>query len=420
MLVTIIVRDKSAEDIVQYSREKTKRNMRKHYTSGFEIRSGWTERRPIMANTIFLKGENNHLIELRESPYSSEDVFQKLIEQNPAILAGGQIEPEDPLRWILIAREMGVPSEEGGSNQWFLDHLFVDQNGVPTFVEVKRSTDTRIRREVVGQMLDYAANATEYWNISDIRQIYEKTGRTLEDDFSFDDMQAEEFWTKINNNLRYGKIRLLFVADTIPKTLLRVIEFLNNQMVNTEILGLEIKQYLSDDNRQIFVSKVVGQTVQANDVKKSEKREWDHDSFLDDVERVGGTDVKNLADRIMTDFEAMGCRIWFGKGYTHSSIVIIYDGECASTQLISVYPWKKAVYSEIYFKHFKAPFGTIERRKLLKEKFDDVLKIAIPEKKLQGRPSFPFEKLMDEQTYQNFIEIIQYIIDNIKALDTLV
>jgi hypothetical protein len=33
-----------------------------------------------------------------------------------------------------------------------------DQNAVPTLVEVKRSSDTRIRREVVGQMLDYAAN----------------------------------------------------------------------------------------------------------------------------------------------------------------------------------------------------------------------------------------------------------------------
>jgi hypothetical protein len=29
-------------------------------------------------------------------------------------------------------------------------------------VEVKRSTDTRLRREVVGQMLDYAANAVVY------------------------------------------------------------------------------------------------------------------------------------------------------------------------------------------------------------------------------------------------------------------
>jgi hypothetical protein len=41
---------------------------------------------------------------------------------------------------------------------------FVDQDAVPTFVEVKRSSDTRLRREVVGQMLDYAANASAHWD----------------------------------------------------------------------------------------------------------------------------------------------------------------------------------------------------------------------------------------------------------------
>jgi hypothetical protein len=40
--------------------------------------------------------------------------------------------------------------------------LIIDQHAIPTLVEVKRSTDTRIRREVVSQMLDYAANADNY------------------------------------------------------------------------------------------------------------------------------------------------------------------------------------------------------------------------------------------------------------------
>ena len=46
-----------------------------------------------------------------------------------------------------------------------MDHLFLDQDSIPTIVEVKRSTDTRIRREVVGQLLDYAANAVVYWPV---------------------------------------------------------------------------------------------------------------------------------------------------------------------------------------------------------------------------------------------------------------
>ena len=39
-------------------------------------------------------------------------------------------------------------------------------------VEVKRSTDTRLRRELVGQMLDYAANAVVYWPLEEIRSRF--------------------------------------------------------------------------------------------------------------------------------------------------------------------------------------------------------------------------------------------------------
>lgn len=373
-----------------------------------------------MADTIFLEGEAGDLVEVRETPYPSEDDFQRLIERHPAILAGGQIAPEDALRFVLISREMGVPETEKGGSQWYLDHLFIDQNGIPTFVEVKRSTDTRIRREVVGQMLDYAANATEYWSVADIRQLYEKGGhaRTLEDDWGFDEAQVEAFWTEVGDHLRAGKVRLLFVADQIPKTLLRIIEFLNNQMVNTEILGLEIKQYFSGDGRRIVVSRAVGQTVQADDVKKPEKREWDRDSFLEDVERVGGSDARDLAARAMEDFAEMGCRIWFGKGHTHSSIVAICDGKCAKSQLVSIYPWKKGVFAEIEFCYFKAPYDTVEGRRPLKERFEAALGVAIPGKKAEGgRFSFLLSKLLDEQVYRDFMEVVRSIICGIRAVE---
>src|SRR5882762_7448372 len=68
-----------------------------------------------------------------------------------------------------------VPAEDGGGARWSVDHLFVDQNGVPTLVEVKRQTDTRLRREVVGQMLDYAANAVVYWPVEQLRAEFEQS-----------------------------------------------------------------------------------------------------------------------------------------------------------------------------------------------------------------------------------------------------
>ena len=51
---------------------------------------------------------------------------------------------------------------------FYLDHLFLDQDGVPTIVETKRSSDNRLRKEVVAQMLDYASNALIYLPVEEI------------------------------------------------------------------------------------------------------------------------------------------------------------------------------------------------------------------------------------------------------------
>ncbi|SRR6266498_2811022 len=102
---------------------------------------------------IFLIQGNDELVEMNEHAYDSEDLLQTLLAKYPSLLAGSQIDAGTPRKWLLIDREFGVPSEEGGSDQWSLDHLFLDQDAIPTIVEVKRSTDTRIREMEAGQAL---------------------------------------------------------------------------------------------------------------------------------------------------------------------------------------------------------------------------------------------------------------------------
>ena len=106
-----------------------------------------------------VQGSNGDLMKMTPSRYDSEALLQELIAQHPDVLHDADSATGEPRKWLLITREAGIPDREGGDPRWSLDHLLIDQDGVPTFVEVKRSTDTRIRREVVGQMLDYAANA---------------------------------------------------------------------------------------------------------------------------------------------------------------------------------------------------------------------------------------------------------------------
>src|SRR3954465_550471 len=110
---------------------------------------------------------------MEEAAYDAGSLLQRLLADHPDLLAGDQINDEEPRRWLLVTREMAVPGEQDGAGRWSLDPLFLDQDAIPPLVEVKRSTDTRIRREVVGQMLDYAANAVAYWSVEEVRSRFE-------------------------------------------------------------------------------------------------------------------------------------------------------------------------------------------------------------------------------------------------------
>jgi len=213
------------------------------------------------------------LTAMTQSPYSAEDVLQALLERHPDLLAGGQVTPDDPRRWALIGREQGVPDREASASRWSIDHLFVDQDAVPTLVEVKRSTDTRIRREVVGQLLDYAANGVRYWPLSDLRASFEATQRRLGrepldvmSELCADNLTTiDDFFDRLGDNLRAGRIRMMFVADLIPEELKRITEFLNEQMSPAEVLAVEVKQYTSDGQAgTVLVPTVYGRTATAS------------------------------------------------------------------------------------------------------------------------------------------------------------
>src|SRR2546425_93721 len=109
---------------------------------------------------------------MQEQPYEAEALLQTLIAEHPEVLAG-DASGEPGRAWLLVKREAGVAGAPDGSDRWSLDHLFLDQDGIPTLVEVKRSSDTRARREVVAQMLDYAANGSSHWKVESLKGWFE-------------------------------------------------------------------------------------------------------------------------------------------------------------------------------------------------------------------------------------------------------
>lgn len=264
--------------------------------------------------TIFLVTDGN-LTPLSQTPYAEEKILQQALEDFPDVIAGPATAGNGG-RLLLVSREMRVPDSTGVA-ALSLDHLFVDGDGVPVLVEVKRATDTRIRREVVAQMLDYAANGAKYWPAEHLRALVE--GDSDADDLvtaAFgEDIDPDRYWRSVEQNLRSGHIRLIFLADSLPPELVRIIEFLNEQMRDTEVLGVEVPQYSGPDGQIAYVPRVIGRTAAAVEVKRgTTSTRWTAETMLALAEERHSSGQATLLRTLFTHVASHGGTLSWGTG----------------------------------------------------------------------------------------------------------
>lgn len=296
-----------------------------------------------MANVYIIHEDGSTAAMARIHCQDEERELQLILEKNPDLLPGEQIDPEDPRRWLLVKREMPVPDPNTGSDRWSIDFFFVDQDAIPTFVECKRFADTRSRREVVGQMLEYAANGHYYWTKETIRNFAEEAaqrrGFPLEKALRFlqpaDDASPDTFFERVQQNLREGQLRIVFFLEESPLELRSVVDFLNKQMERSEVLLVEARQY-SHDGARIVVPILFGYTEEARQVKRSvtittvaDRKKWDKASFFADTHtKLPDGDVQAL-ETLYDQCLSLGCEVSWGSG--------IYNGSF-SVKERSIYP----------------------------------------------------------------------------------
>ena len=298
---------------------------------------------------IFLK-HGDELVEMVEQPYEAEDVLQQLLADYPNLVAGDQ-DSEVRKRWLLVKRELGVASKVDAPDRWSLDHLFLDEEGVPTLIEVKRSSDTRIRREVVGQMLDYAANGAEFWGLERIRTAFESrypdaetAARKLSEVVPPED-DPESYWERVGVNLGAGKLRLIFVADVIPAELRRIVEFLNEQMERTEVLALEVRQYVEEGgDRVTLVPRLIGDTEAARRTKGAgvsrRRRKWTEPELIEAI-REKNTNQAEVGERMIGLYEwmqAQGAQPRWGKAMAPSVSLWLGEGSHPGPVSVVIFP----------------------------------------------------------------------------------
>jgi hypothetical protein len=374
-----------------------------------------------MSGVFIIRGDKE-LIEMTEEQYESEDFLQELLEKYPQLLAGKQINESDPRRWLLVSREAGLQAEEGGGSRWAVDHLFLDQDGIPTIVEVKRSSDTRIRREVVGQMMDYASNAVVYWPLEKINTMFERTCEDNDDDpdeklaeFIGQEQESGTYWEKVKTNLQAGKIRMVFVADKIPSELQRIVEFLNEQMDPAEVLAVEIKQFTGDQLRTL-VPRVIGITSEAKKRKSTglEPKQWDEESFFD---RLDDKQAK-VARKLLEWSKSNMPRIWWGRGVQDGSFIPNIDYKGTNYFVIAVRTGSKNnPVVQIQFDPLskRPPFDDEKLRLELLNRLNEIPEVNLPQDSISRYPSIPIGAFYEESSFQRLIEVLEWTIRKIKS-----
>lgn len=273
---------------------------------------------------VFVFKDEHSIVSMKPAEFATEANFQTLLSKFPELLVGDQIDPESPRKFILIKREQTIKTGEDGAESWSIDHLFLDQDAVPTLVEIKRQSDTRIRREVVGQMLDYAANCSTYWTTEMLQASFELTCGGSSDTALSEliglDKSAQDFWDDVGKNLQTGRIRLLFVADVIPIQLRRIVEFLNKQMHPAEILAVELRQFAGEGLRTI-VPRVFGQFETAKKRPQGiSAASWTEARLMEKLEARNKPEELECARKIIDWMKTTGRPLVFGTGTEHGSV----------------------------------------------------------------------------------------------------
>lgn len=370
----------------------------------------------LVGTGMFVIRDDGQLVEMAEQPYDTEDLLQRLLAQYPNLLVGDQMNASSPRRWLLISRETGIPSAEGAADRWSLDHLFLDQDGIPTLVEVKRSSDTRIRREVVGQMLDYAANAVVYWPVESLRATFQ--ARCAVD--GLDEAQAveialgcgdaDELWEHVKTNLLAHKVRMVFVADLIPPELRRIVEFLNEQMSPAEVLAIEIKQYLGQGLRTL-VPRVIGQTAAAAQAKGTATSvhagRWDEQSFFADLASRHPQDIA-AARAIYAWARENVDRLWWGQGKQDGSCYAVLGPVEQSFSLVAL--WTSGHLEVPFQRMVRGPFADNILRLELLERLNGIGTLSISRGKLAGAPYIPLAAFRESSTQSQLFDTLKWVV----------
>lgn len=189
----------------------------------------------------------------------NEAAIQALIHSHPSCLPIADIDPS-------FAGPVPICTELYVSGVGSIDNFMVTPSGLPVLVECKLWRNPEARREVVGQILDYAAKLSR-WSSSDLQREVSRRlkldGNPLLDlvRAAGHDVDEIAFNDALTLNLRRGRFLLLIVGDGIREGVEAIAEYLQAHAGLHFTLGLvEMPIYVAANGERLVVPRIVART----------------------------------------------------------------------------------------------------------------------------------------------------------------
>jgi hypothetical protein len=258
-----------------------------------------------------------------EEGFASEAELQEFLREHPDLMPLEEIDLNAPAL-LCIGWEVGLAS---GAE----DLLYIDRNGLLTVVETKLRKNPEARREVVGQILEYAAQMAT-WSSTDVARQAERffsssacpeqyRGCTLEKALQLfvesseglSDLSYDCFLGQVQANIDNGRFRLIIAVDEPPEPLLRTVEFVNRFSLRFEMYLIQLKRFRDLAREQnIFVPALFGKVASTRP-----KDGWTWERYRRELgwstQEVEG--MQKLVSRLESISQAWEPRVRFNAGW---------------------------------------------------------------------------------------------------------
>lgn len=355
-----------------------------------------------MAKILLIEREN--IKALDKIKFTEEGKLQDYLEEYPSLIPMAEI-MEGASDLLCIGREVGVPSGA-------IDLLFIDRDGLLTIVETKLVKNPEIRREVIGQIVEYASYISQ-WTADDLYRIaneyFSKSdkvpsdykGSTLDrvmEKLGGDEFSDEDFRSNIWQNLKDGKMRLIIAVDELIEPLRVTVTFLNSYS-KFDILLLQVSSFEESKSRKVLIPSLFGYKPSP---PSPVRKKWDEERFFTDTKEKCEGFMVDAITKLYKFTKSNANEISWGTGAFTGSFTF---RKLKHKTLISVF----AVYSngdiQLNFGDMKDKGLEEETLESFRVKLNEILDVKLPEDVVTKHGKYPYMKadfITKAQNLENF------------------